>query len=178
MQDIWDCEICRVCENVGLMTWLSLKKVDKKSLAVTRYRGKHLLDFPPLLRVGPASKKGVAGSGWLWECALLQKKGGWQWLALVLGEEQTVGSRQQNTSPVKTPASSEQSRKSKISDFSYTDNQVNGQSTIFSFILLWPTGSRKCFWKGPGHWASCPYWQHNALWHKGWHFKKKLSENV
>ena len=65
-----------------------------------------------------------------------KKRGGWQWLALVLGEEQTVGSRQQNTSPVKTPASSEQSRKSKISDFSYTDNQVNGQSTIFSFILL------------------------------------------
>ena len=47
---------------------------------------------------GPCFKKGwlaVAGSG--------------------IGGEQTVGSRQQNTSPVKTPASSEQSRKSKIS---------------------------------------------------------------
>ena len=65
----WDCKIhrvCGICGNVGLMTRLSLKKVGKKSLAVTRYRGKHLLDFPPLLRVGPDSKKGVAGSGWLW----------------------------------------------------------------------------------------------------------------
>ena len=65
----WDCKIYRVfgiCGDVGLMTCLSLKKVDKKSLAVTRYRGKHLLDFPPLLRVCPDSKKGllaVAGSG-------------------------------------------------------------------------------------------------------------------
>ena len=85
-----DCKIhrvCGLCGNVGLMTCLSLKKVDKKSLAVTRYRGKHLLDFPPLLRVGPDSKKGwlaVAGSG------IGGRADGWQPPAEYITSENTI----------------------------------------------------------------------------------------
>ena len=127
MQGLWECRSDDVAQ---------LEEGGQEEFGSDQVSGETFVGLSSTSESGPCFKK---RGGWQWLALRVcpaSKKGGWQWLALVLGEEQTVGSRQQNTSPVKTPASSEQSRKSKIFDFSYTDNQVNGQSTIFSFILL------------------------------------------